>query len=75
MDILDIKSPFVKSLVSNIAQGFISKKFDIDTVLDIDTFVLSETENNMKLDISGSIEVSKNSIAKLATAIMKGGLL
>lgn len=74
MNLIDLKSSFASSLVSHIAQELISKKFGIDTNLDLSSFVVTDKDDSVVLSIAGSVEITKDNIAKLVGTIMKGGL-
>lgn len=74
MNLIDLKSQFASSLVSHIAQELISKKFGIDTNLDLSSFVVTDKDDSIVLSLAGSVEITKDNIAKLVSTIMKGGI-
>ncbi len=74
MNLIDLKSPFASSLVSHLVGGFIHKKLGIDVNVDLSSLVVTDKDDSIILSLAGSIEVTKDHIAKLATALMKGGL-
>jgi len=74
MNLIDLKSQFASSLVSHIAQELISKKFGIDTNLDLSSFVVTDKDDSIVLSLAGSVEITKYNIAKIVDTIMKGGL-
>jgi len=74
MNLIDLKSPFASGLVSTIVSGFVRKKLGIDVNVDLSSLVVTDKDNSIILSLAGSIDITKDDIAKLATALMKGGL-
>lgn len=74
MNLIDLKSPFASGLVSTLVSGFVRKKLGIDVNVDLSSLVVTDKDNSIILSLAGSIDITKDDIAKLATALMKGGL-
>lgn len=74
MNLIDLKSPFASGLVSTLVSGFVRKKLGIDANVDLSSLVVTDKDNSIILSLAGSIDITKDDIAKLATALMKGGL-
>lgn len=74
MNLIDLKSPFASSLVSTLVSGFVRKKLGIDVNVDLSSLVVTDKDNSIILSLAGSIDITKDDIAKIATALMKGGL-
>ena len=74
MNLIYLKSPFASGLVSTLVSGFVRKKLGIDVNVDLSSLVVTDKDNSIILSLAGSIDITKDDIAKLATALMKGGL-
>ncbi len=74
MNLIDLKSPFASGLVSTLVSGFVRKKLGIDVNVDLSSLVVTDKDNSIILSLAGSIDITKDDIAKIATALMKGGL-